>query len=1100
MTSLGAFTLDAPLAQGGMSTIWRASHSASGAAVAVKVMSPEMKEVERRALRREIRAAAALDHPHILRVLDAGEVPKGTPLPAGSPYLVMALAEHGALKQRLGQMPWGMLQRMLRQLLGALAHAHARGVVHRDLKPGNVLLDGDFGVQLADFGLAHAAGAARGEGVVMGTPTYMAPEQLTGTWREFGPWTDLYALGVMTWELLSTKPPFQGDTLVLKQAHLNRDPPDFRAIVNVPPDLESWLRRLLEKSPGERYRCAADALAALESLRAPEQPRLMGSGASQTWAEGFGAGGFVRSAPPYPAPFPATQTPPTRPLHTPLEGVGLGLFTQRRVPLVGRRAEKQVLWDGLRRVHLDKRLHGVVLRGPAGVGKSHLAAWLYEEAQETGAAVTLKATHSPLGASDEGVPGALQRHFDAVGMDDPEPQVLRRLAAAGGAHLAPNLARWMAGSPDAERTLRVRAGLLAAWVRLQDRPVLLLLDDAQWSTEALPLAQTLVEYHAELPLMVVVTVREEALDPGPRQRLAQLSEGRLWREMALDRLADEDTGALLQSLLRLEGPAAEALQARAAGNPLMAVQLLGQLVERGALHPGEAGFALREAIPRLPDTLSGVWRARLPQLKTVDQEALEQAAALGTQVNDAEWARVADRRADLAAIRDALFARRLAEARPGGWSFVHGLLQEALLDRARRAGRLQGHHQACAAILEGPDNALRRGKHLLEAGELERGLRELEQAAHVARVGANPARVEDIVRRMEQTLEALGDPPELASVKGNIWLLRGSLQWAYGRFEEAFALDNLALELARDTGDTLMAGRALCRKGESSRQQGKQDAARRQFEQALKLAAAGDHPAVELDARAGLAAVARQQRDYPRAKAELERAAAIWRQAGARTFGAVSEQAAILRSLAAIHKAQGDLPRAQRALDLALEASRDGRSSIMLANVLNDLGDLARIHGRMEDARRLYQEAVDLWEALGSYGGVYPKLNLGLLGVAMEDIALTLQACEGALDDCALYRLHHLEAGIQVCLAWAAAAQGDWARMQQELDLAEAGFAQFEDLDPDNAWPAEKAGAVAAEAGQRDLAWQAWALAEQQYLGLDDSVGVARCQAALEVL
>ena len=104
----------------------------------------------------------------------------------------------------------------------------------------------------------------------------------------------------------------------------------------------------------------------------------------------------------------------------------------------------------------------------------------------------------------------------------------------------------------------------------------------------------------------------------------------MWRNLVLDPLDSEDTRLLLQSLLRLEGGVAHQLQERAAGNPLMAVQLLGQLVEHGSLIPGRRGFAMQaDAMPRLPDTLTGVWRARLPELGPVDTAALERAAAFG---------------------------------------------------------------------------------------------------------------------------------------------------------------------------------------------------------------------------------------------------------------------------------------------------------------------------------------------------------------------------------------------------------------------------------------------------------------------------------------
>src|SRR5262245_24170105 len=137
---------------------------------------------------------------------------------AGSPFLAMELANVGSLREHATPVDYPSVRHLLLQLLDALAHAHARGVLHRDVKPGNVLIfEDDLGrraVKLADFGLAHALGRCPVDGelsATAGTPTYMAPEQHQGAWREFGPWTDLYALGCTAFRLVQGRPPFEGD-------------------------------------------------------------------------------------------------------------------------------------------------------------------------------------------------------------------------------------------------------------------------------------------------------------------------------------------------------------------------------------------------------------------------------------------------------------------------------------------------------------------------------------------------------------------------------------------------------------------------------------------------------------------------------------------------------------------------------------------------------------------------------------------------------------------------------------------------------------------------------------------------------------------------
>ncbi|MCA9580050.1 MAG: protein kinase, partial [Myxococcales bacterium] len=171
---------------------------------------------------------------------------------------------------------WPALSQMLGGLLAALAHAHAHGVIHCDIKPANVLLSegtgGAVAIKVTDFGFAHAlvgrlADDPQAGPISAGTPAYMPPEQLCGRARELGPWTDLYALGCMVWELCCGRLPFAGGSLPeICEGHLYRPPPAFEPRIAVPDGLEGWLRRLLAKPIGERFAFAADAAHALRSL------------------------------------------------------------------------------------------------------------------------------------------------------------------------------------------------------------------------------------------------------------------------------------------------------------------------------------------------------------------------------------------------------------------------------------------------------------------------------------------------------------------------------------------------------------------------------------------------------------------------------------------------------------------------------------------------------------------------------------------------------------------------------------------------------------------------------------------------------------------
>jgi len=230
---VGSFDLGDQIGRGGMGVVLAGVHRGTGAPVAVKLLTRAHAESARRreALLDEVRAMARLDHPGIVTVYDAGTIGEEEAagssgrLTAGTAWLAMDRIDGGPLTRERGRLGWARLEETLRGLLDALAHAHARGVVHRDLKPSNVLRDRASGrVLLMDFGLAHALGeVARSEQTetIEGTPHYMAPEQVEGRWRDFGPWTDLYAVGCLTFALVTGSPPFADadDVVTVMRAH-----------------------------------------------------------------------------------------------------------------------------------------------------------------------------------------------------------------------------------------------------------------------------------------------------------------------------------------------------------------------------------------------------------------------------------------------------------------------------------------------------------------------------------------------------------------------------------------------------------------------------------------------------------------------------------------------------------------------------------------------------------------------------------------------------------------------------------------------------------------------------------------------------------------
>lgn len=226
--------------------------------VAVKVLPPhpalDSQFVDRFQL--EARTIARLQHPHILPLYDYGVTEDNIF------FLVMPYINGGALDRRTAgkSMPLHEIERILREVAAALDYAHRQGVIHRDIKPANILLDREGNTFIADFGIAKLVGSSAnltGTGVV-GTPAYMSPEQAQGT--NLDARSDIYSLGVVIWELLVGKPPFQADTpmqIVLK--HINETPPDISTVnPSLPPELDDVMARALTKDPVERYQTAIE--------------------------------------------------------------------------------------------------------------------------------------------------------------------------------------------------------------------------------------------------------------------------------------------------------------------------------------------------------------------------------------------------------------------------------------------------------------------------------------------------------------------------------------------------------------------------------------------------------------------------------------------------------------------------------------------------------------------------------------------------------------------------------------------------------------------------------------------------------------------------
>lgn len=708
--TIGAFRLGPLLGRGGMASVYRATHLEDDTPVALKVLHPGVAKdaLQLEGFAFEVRAAASLNHPRITAIYDHGLTTSNdadaSDAPGGLPWLAMELVEGGTLQAERGRLSWPDLQRSLLDVLDALAHAHARGLVHRDIKPGNVLLDARTRrPKLTDFGLVLSSKdieAASGRGsAVTGTPAYMAPEQIRGEPRGFGPWTDLYAVGVMAWGLACGANPFQETLPAVFQQHLTEPLPAFRPLQPMPASLIGWIEAMTAIHPRDRFQRAADAAAALRALSvdpmlAPADPHgeLFAVGFDDLDAEtrtldpaavGELLDPWVEhddddshraedsdALPPIhrrTGPFELAQVRSAFPTdwrtahraRVHLHGAGLALFSLRTSGVAGRGQVQDELWSTLGGVIEDRARRFVLLEGAAGSGKTTLAKWLGFRAEELGQARWLCIDPIETATDGDGIATFLARLLRIDGLERAAAisSVRDRLGRLGlfDAEDAAALVQLAMPVREAEAgdgltvhfgTERERWMLLSRLLSAmaEQRPLVLCLDALHRDTASLSFAEHLLTELPDAPILIVGTVASEEVprDTPLATRLNTMTTHRDARRIELPPLGSSGMISLVQDLLGLDIALATTLEQRCSGNPQFAVQLVSSWVERGLLAPSTTGFRLREgADNEIPSNMLSLWQQRLESVLAgrppSEVWAIEVAATLGAEVHRTEW-------------------------------------------------------------------------------------------------------------------------------------------------------------------------------------------------------------------------------------------------------------------------------------------------------------------------------------------------------------------------------------------------------------------------------------------------------------------------------
>lgn len=1145
---LGPFEIDEVVGQGGMGIVFSGFHVRQGVPVAIKVITREGAQhpVFRTALQNEVRAVATLNHPGIVRVLDYGKIDQSAEeltegeLKAGSPYFVMEYLPSGTLSNVVGKVTWKQTKAILLTLLDALAHAHASDVIHRDIKPGNILfsqIGGRVVPKLADFGLAIGNEGKSFARRSVGTPHYMAPEQYEQPWRNHGPWSDLYSLGCVAFELICGRRLVSGRTArELLTAHVEGKRRSLKTILRLPDGFETWLEKMLRPDYAERYQSAADAArdlmklddSELADMRPPEATELAIGGITPV-LDVYRTNETVRDrAPTFQRTWshisPAIDDeliPDTwesaRYERTPMKlvGAGLGLFGLRRIPLVGRSDELNVLWKALRDVARNESPKIVIVSSNEGAGKTRLGQWFVRRVRELGVGEVLSATHTPENGRADGIPRMMARHFRTLGatraeasmvvrdelakldIDDPYKQnALSTLAADGMEQPEVESDGFSFSSP------KQRYAVLHEYLKdlSRERPAVLWLDDCHFGLDTLGFVEHLVSNSmgADCASLIVISVTDELIASRTDESAAidKLKQYAITETVKLRALSSAQHEEMINEVAHLEADLALELGERTAGNPRMAIELIGDWVARGLLEVSQNGFVLRDgARAVIPDSLHQVWEQRISEIIEVHggeaQISLEIAAALGHEVDFGEW-RAACRIARIdfdSELLATLLDRRLANRTETGWTFAHPQLKESLEKLARENDRWRKHKLRCAYLVEMnfdtglPAYAERHGRYLVEAEEFERSLEPLRIGAKGRRAQGEYRESQQLVSSYLRALEKLRIPADDPRW-GFAWAYRARVHVNAGDPKSAYRWGDRAQRAAEEHGWTAVeveAGAWLAAAkhwlGESDSKQAVETAY-----QKLQAYEGNANSAVY----GFLAYLLTSMRRFDEARQLLDRVLTEIPDQTERDLALNHHH----RCRLAIYEEDWGtaIDHGERALEIF---ERLGHFPAV-ASCLEYLAEVHRLSGETEQAVELYTSCVELQRTIG-FPAAIAQINLASILLEEADFAGAEKLYTLSLDTLRAMGRRRAEVTTTAGILAAACGLERWSAVAELLDDVEEFFEAGMEREPDIGRLLRKAGELSA-GPQPALAQKAYELAVRQYELLDDDSTVSELE------
>lgn len=802
--------------RGGMGVVYHALHEPLQRHVALKVIAPALSadETFRARFQRECQAAAAIRHPHVLPVYHAGQQD-------GVLYVTMQYVDGAdlgrilALEHRLAPLPAAAL---VADLGDAIDAAHESGIVHRDVKPTNVLVecrDEAMHAFLTDFGLAKCVSqtsALTRTGAILGTLDYAAPEQLEE--ESVDERADVYALGCLLFHTLTGRVPFPRDTNTAKiLAHLRTPPPSVSALVaDVPAALAAVVDRAMAKRPDDRFRSAGElGRAALEAVRAPASTTAPPSdrGAPTATAVVAPQAQHPRPARVAPVPFPPA-----------LAGEARGGPFVGRQSIIDRLAQRYALVS-------DASAQFALLCGEPGVGKTRIAGEFAQHAYADRATVLYGRSNAESIVPYEPFITAIQhylahRHDDALAQRlDLELYELGRFIP-GLRRTVATLSAPLAVEPEARR-LRLFAAVTSLLSFVADEhPVVLILDDLHWADASTALLlRHVVQQLQDARLLVLGTLRD--VESCRAEELVALL-ARMRPQHAFERISVEglDTGETAELIgAHTSGDdASEAfiqrLRRATAGNPLFIRETLKSLAELDGAQTG--GITTERALSAVgvPEGAKDMIAQRILRLSDATQQMLEHASVIGPEfhlgVLDALLPQPAEE--IIATLEEAVHAGlvRESEEEIDRFAFTHALVRDALCEQQSASRRVRLQRRIGEALEQGarpgPVAAGELAHHFFASRDLDRGRKAFAYCVDAGDGAARALAHEDALEHYRRALVALDmHAPEDDRRRGDLLLARGGVEIRRGDPAARRTFEDAA-QLARRHGQPDQLGRA----------------------------------------------------------------------------------------------------------------------------------------------------------------------------------------------------------------------------------------------------------------------------------------------------